>query len=66
MRQRIDVVKLYADALEQLDGVRFDGAPARPTPASCHFTLDMVLTERRAMLEAAFGWRVPDYGSPTP
>jgi hypothetical protein len=55
MRQRIDVVKLYADALEQLDGVRFDGAPARPTPASCHFTLDMVLTERRAMLEAAFG-----------
>jgi hypothetical protein len=55
MRPRIDVGKLYADALEQLEGVRYDGVPARPRPATCNFTLDMLLTERRAMLEAAFG-----------
>jgi hypothetical protein len=55
MRQRIDVAKLYADALEQLDGVHYDGVPAQPTPATCNFTLDMLLTERRRMLEAAFG-----------
>jgi hypothetical protein len=55
MRQRIDVAKLYADALEQLEGVRYDGAPAHPVSATCNFTLDMLLTERRATLEAAFG-----------
>jgi hypothetical protein len=54
MRQRIDVEKLYADALEQLDGVRFDSIPARLASVTCPVTLDMLLTERRAMLEAAF------------
>jgi hypothetical protein len=55
MRQRIDVAKLFADALEQLDGVHYNGIPGRLGPGECPFTLDMLLTERRAMLESALG-----------
>ncbi len=53
MRQKIDLAKLYADALEQLEGVKYDGAAPRPGPAACPFTLDALLGERRAVLEAA-------------
>jgi hypothetical protein len=52
MRQRIDVAKLYADALEQLDGVDYDGVVPRPWPVTCPFTLDDLLTERRSVLAA--------------
>jgi hypothetical protein len=55
MRQRIDLTKLYGDALEQLDGVDYDGIAPRPLPVACPFTLDLLLTERRAVLEALLG-----------
>jgi hypothetical protein len=51
MRQRIDVAKLYADALEQPEGVHYDGVAARPAPAACPFTLDTLLENRRSALE---------------
>jgi hypothetical protein len=54
MRQRLDLARLYADALEQLDGVHFDGVAGQSRPAVCPFTLDALLGERRAMLEALF------------
>jgi hypothetical protein len=60
MRQKTDIAKLYADALEQLDGVNYDGLAARPGPITCPFTLDMLIAERRAMLEAALGGMAAD------
>ena len=51
MRQRIDVPRLYADALEQLDGAEYDGMVPRPWPTVCPFTLDELLNDRRAALE---------------
>jgi hypothetical protein len=52
MRRRIDLAKLYSDASEQLDGLRYDGAAPLPWPADCPFTLDDLLSETRAGLEA--------------
>jgi hypothetical protein len=52
MRQRIDLAKLYGDALEQLDGADYDDVAPRQWPVTCPFTLDGLLTERRAALEA--------------
>ncbi len=60
MRQKIDVAKLYADALEQLDGVHYDGVAARLAPITCPFTLDLLIAERRAVLEAALDGRPAD------
>jgi hypothetical protein len=51
MRQRIDVAKLYNDALEQLEGMDYDDLAPRPWPVACPFTLDNLLTDRRAALE---------------
>ncbi len=51
MRQRIDLTRLYGDALEQLDGVDYDGILPRPWPVTCPFTLDELLNERRVVLE---------------
>jgi hypothetical protein len=51
MRQRIDLAKLYSDALEQLEGVDYDDVAARAWPAACPFTLDGLLTDRRSGLE---------------
>jgi len=51
MRQRIDLARLYSDALEQLDGVDYDGVAPRPWPSACPFTLDQLLNDRRAALE---------------
>ncbi|HTH97627.1 MAG TPA: DUF29 family protein, partial [Stellaceae bacterium] len=50
MRQRLDVARLYADALEQLDGLIYDGAEALPWPAQCLWSLDDLLTDRRDSL----------------
>ena len=55
MRQRIDLTKLYGDASEQLDGVDYDDIAPRPWPTACPFTLDLLLTERRAALEELLG-----------
>jgi hypothetical protein len=52
MRQRINLTKLYSDALEQLDGVDYDNVAPRPWPAACAFTLDLLLTAKRPALEA--------------
>jgi len=51
MRQRIDTAKLYSDALEQLEGVKYDDIAPHPLPRSCPFTLGDLLTARRAELE---------------
>jgi len=51
MRHRIDVAKLYSDAVEQVESVRYDGITPQPWPAMCPFTLDDLLTQRRAVLE---------------
>jgi hypothetical protein len=55
MRQRIDLAKLYSDALVQLEGIDYDDIAPRPWPAACPFTLDDLLTERRAVLEERLG-----------
>jgi hypothetical protein len=51
MRQRVNVARLYQDALQQLDGVAFDGVAPRPWPMVCAFTLDELLHDPRAVLE---------------
>jgi len=51
MRQRIDLARLYADALEQLDGADYDGIPPRQWQVTCPFTLDELLNDRRVVLE---------------
>jgi hypothetical protein len=51
MRQRIDLAKLYRDAVEQLVGVDYDGFVPLAWPVACPFTLDELLTERRGVLE---------------
>lgn len=52
MRQRIDLGELYRRALRQVEDADYDGEPSHPLPASCPFTLDQLLNERRAALEA--------------
>jgi hypothetical protein len=59
MRQRIDLAKLYTDALEQLEGVDYDDAAPLAWPVACPFTLDDLLTERRVVLEERLGAAVP-------
>jgi hypothetical protein len=51
MRQRIDLAKLYDDAIEQLEaGGQLPGSPGR-WPAACPFTLDQLLRDKWASLE---------------
>jgi hypothetical protein len=64
MRQRLDVTKLYRDAMEQLEGVHYDGMAGRPGPPVCPFTLDELLEARRAALEASF--EAPPFGDGNP
>jgi hypothetical protein len=52
MRQRIDVQRLYADAVEQLEDAAYNGAAPLPWPGACPFTLDQLLDDKRAALEA--------------
>jgi Domain of unknown function DUF29 len=52
MRQRIELDEIYADALDQLEGQRFDGVAPRPWPEICPLTLDLMLNGKRADLEA--------------
>jgi Domain of unknown function DUF29 len=51
MRQRIDLSRLYADALEQLEPLHYDGTAPLSWPADCPFTLDQLLHDKRAALE---------------
>ncbi|WP_428484521.1 DUF29 domain-containing protein [Rhodopila sp.] len=59
MRQRIDLTKLYRDALEQLDGVYCDSLAPRPWPIECPFALDDLLTKPRAVLEGLLNTPLP-------
>ena len=52
MRQRIDLDRIYADALEQLDGTKYDGMAPVTLPTVCPFTLTQMLNDKRAALEA--------------
>jgi Domain of unknown function DUF29 len=63
MRQKIDVPRLYTDALEQPDGINYDGITPRPWPLTCPFTLDQLLNDRRAVLEDHLGAASPERGS---
>jgi len=51
MRQRIDLGRLYADALEQLEPWQYDATAPLPWPADCPFTLDQLLRGKRSALE---------------
>jgi hypothetical protein len=52
MRRRIDLFKLYNEAVGTLDGIQYDGRPPAAWPQTCPFTLDQLLQEKRAELEA--------------
>jgi hypothetical protein len=51
MRQRIDLGRLYADALEQLEPLQHDGTAPLAWPANCPFTLEQLLRGKRSALE---------------
>ena len=51
MRQRLDIQEAWADARDQLEDAIYDGQAAPTWPATCPFTLDDLLTRRRADLE---------------
>jgi hypothetical protein len=51
MRQKIDLARLYAEAVDQLEDERYDGVMPNAWPLACPFTLDQLLTERRGVLE---------------
>jgi hypothetical protein len=59
MRQRINLARLYSDALEQLEGADYDGVAPRPWPSNCPFTLDQLLNDRRAVLEDSLNSILP-------
>jgi len=54
MRRRIDLGDLYGRALRQVEDADDYGEPVHPLPAACPFTLDQLLSQRRAALEAMF------------
>jgi hypothetical protein len=51
MRQRLDIAALYAQAAAVIEDATCGGQNPGPWPASCPFTLDALLTDRRAALE---------------
>jgi hypothetical protein len=51
MRQRIDLAKLYADAIEQLETITYDDIAPSAWPPDCPFSLDQLLQDKRAALE---------------
>ncbi|MGE0222986.1 MAG: hypothetical protein AB7S57_06970 [Acetobacteraceae bacterium] len=51
MRQRIDLQRLYADAVDVLDGVQYDSRRPRVWPATCPFSLDQLMGGKLADLE---------------
>jgi hypothetical protein len=51
MRQRIDLAKLYDDAVEQLLAMRSGSDASVQLPATCPFTLDQLLRDTWSALE---------------
>ena len=52
MRQRIDPDRLYSIAREQVSAANYDEREPLPSPETCPFTLDQLLTEHRTALQA--------------
>ena len=52
MRQRLDLDRLYAEALDRLPDT-IDGQPPRPLPQTCPVTLDQLLSRERDLSMAA-------------
>jgi hypothetical protein len=52
MRQKLDLPRIYQRAREELADIDYDGRPPQPWPDKCPFTLDLLLSEPRAALEA--------------
>jgi hypothetical protein len=51
MRQKINLARLYEDAIEQLEAAGQDRDPLRQWPATCPFTLDQLLGDKWVVLE---------------
>jgi Domain of unknown function DUF29 len=54
MRRRIDVRRLYADAVQQLEPLRNEAITPLPWSTRCPVTLDQLLNDRWAELERTF------------
>jgi Domain of unknown function DUF29 len=54
MRQRIDLTRLYARALKELNGAKVDDLAPRPWPIDCPVSLDELLEEEREALAERF------------
>jgi len=52
MRQKVDLQRLYRIAREQVAAATYDGRDPLPSPETCPFTLDQLLTEPGQALEA--------------
>jgi hypothetical protein len=59
MRQRIDVAKLYDDAIEQLEAGGQRPVPPRRWQATCPLTLDQLLSDKWATLERSLNVDTP-------
>jgi hypothetical protein len=53
MRQKIDPDRLYRLAREQASAANYDGRQPLPSPETCPFTLDQLLTEPGSALQAS-------------
>jgi hypothetical protein len=51
MRRRIDLARLYRDALRQLEDVTYDDVAPLAMPSNCPVTLKQLLNDKRAALE---------------
>jgi hypothetical protein len=52
MRQKIDPDRLYRLARQQVSAASYDGCEPVPSPETCPFTLDQLLTEHGSALQA--------------
>jgi Domain of unknown function DUF29 len=52
MRQKIDLDRLYSLARDQVSAASYDGRDPLPSPETCPFTLDQLLTEPGSALQA--------------
>jgi len=59
MRQRVDLKRLYARAINELAGTKFDDKVPRPWSPACPFTLDELLNDQRDALEERLAASVP-------
>ena len=64
MRQRIDLGRLYEDAIEQLEAGGHTTSPMRKWPVACPFTLDQLLCDKWAELEHRLNAAAGQFNSP--